>query len=328
MRILRIAIFCLAGLFSVAAFSQKATVKASLDTNAILIGQQFRLLINLNQDADVSVAWPAVENEMKFGVEWVENEKSDTTFSENKDRINFKRSYLLTVFDSGKYQIPALPFSISNGSSFDTLYTEPLYINVDRPQVDTTQEIRDIKGPMAIPFDWREVLPYVLLFFAVIGVLAVAVALLVRYIARKKRKSDNVPAYVPPSVPADERALAALQELGSRELWQRGNNKEYYTILTDILRVYIKDVYHVDAPEMLTEDIIGHLRFKDIHQGDKETLRSVLVLADMVKFAKVTPTATENTQALTEAEHFVKETARAIAEKNNIQPKKGGVDEH
>lgn len=330
---LRFIIGTICFLFTGISYAQKASVKASLDTNSIMIGQQFRLNLKVDQVANLSILWPAIGDSIGKGVEVVESVKTDTAFSENKERVTFNKEYILTSFDSGAYTIPALAFVATTGNVAETLWTNPLFVKVERPAVDTTKDIRDIKGPLEIPFDWREFIPHILIGFAALLLILLTIFIVRRAILRRRVAEANKPVYVAPPIPADEKALTALAQLQEKQLWQRGKNKEYHTELTDIIRWYIKESYDVDAPEMLSDEILQRLRFKEINGEHKQLLKVILELADMVKFAKVQPSEIENTESFEAATRFVKETTEALnlakkAQEAKKNEKKGGPNEH
>jgi hypothetical protein len=80
--------------------------------------------------------------------------------------------------------------------------------------------------------------------------------------------------------------LTALQ---GKALWQQGHIKEYQSSLTDIIRTYLKDRYGVEAMEMTTDELSQALRQTGFDQQYKDSLREILQVADLVKFAKATP---------------------------------------
>ncbi|WP_235921983.1 hypothetical protein [Flavobacterium phycosphaerae] len=86
-----------------------------------------------------------------------------------------------------------------------------------------------------------------------------------------------------------------LQQLERKELWQKGEIKNYYSELTDIARNYIEEEIHIPAMESTTSELIEGLRKAAKQQKLKlsnETvanLEKVLMQADLVKFAKVKP---------------------------------------
>ena len=308
-----------------AALAQGVKVSGSMDKNTIQIGQQFHLTLKVEQPANRVTLWPMWTDTITKGVEIVGIVKTDTAFSANKDKVTFTRDYLLTSFDSGGYTIPPIALMATTGRDTETAYTEPLFLAVGKPAVDTTKGIKDIKGPVEIPFDWREYLPYVLGAIGAV-ILLVAIIFMIVYIVRKRRaKRALVPEPTEPPIPPHIVALQALGELEQKQLWQQGKLKLYYTELTDILRDYIRDVYKINAPELLTEEIVQYLRFKNLTGEQKQAVRAILELADMVKFAKVAPTEIENRESLNVVTAFVQETAGNDGE--TPEKEKGGDHE-
>lgn len=317
---------CLAAL-SLNGMAQRIKASAGLDTHAIMIGQQFHLKLKVEQPANLQLLWPNWYDSIVKGVEIVEIVKTDTVFSANKDKITFTRDYLLTSFDSGGYTIPPIAVKGTTGRDTETVFTESLFIAVDKPAVDTSKGIRDIKGPVEIPFNWREYLPYILAAMGGVIVLTGIIWLIVYYVRKRRARRAAMPVPEAPPVPPHLIALQALEELGQKQLWQQGKTKQYYTELTDILRDYLRDVYQINAPEMLTDEIVQHMKFKHVTDAQRTVIRTVLELADMVKFAKVKSTDTENEQAYNATVGFVQETAGRDGSEKTAPKAKGGGDE-
>ena len=103
-------------------------------------------------------------------------------------------------------------------------------------------------------------------------------------------------------------ALQELDKLKTSKLWQKGQEKDYYTGLTDILREYIDGRFKIDAPEMISDDIIAAVHLATDTKSATDGLAQILKLADLVKFAKYTPFADENDLSLVNAYLFVNQT--------------------
>jgi hypothetical protein len=92
-----------------------------------------------------------------------------------------------------------------------------------------------------------------------------------------------------------EKATTLLQQLEIKELWQKGEIKDYYSELTDIARNYIEEEINIPAMESTTSELIDGLRKaakqKKLKLSNEtvENLEKVLKQADLVKFAKVKP---------------------------------------
>ena len=94
-----------------------------------------------------------------------------------------------------------------------------------------------------------------------------------------------------------------------QKLWQAGRVKEYHTQLTEILRTYIEDRFKRNALESTSSEIIDDLTgHPEITKEVLEKLRQLLVLADLVKFAKAMPLPAEHESCLDNGVEFVKAT--------------------
>ena len=174
-----------------------------------------------------------------------------------------------------------------------------------RQKVDTTQAIKPIIGPLKIPIGFREMLPWILAALAVILIVIAGI-----WYVRKRKKKEPVFRIKPKAVlPPHERALHELEKLRVKKLWQNGQVKEYHSELTEILRRYIEDRFAVPALEQTSAEIAASLtNHAGCPAGSLAELISLLVLADMVKFAKAKPLATENDASFTHAVEFVRAT--------------------
>jgi hypothetical protein len=106
--------------------------------------------------------------------------------------------------------------------------------------------------------------------------------------------------------PPHELALEKLDKLQEEQLWQKGQIKDYYSVLTYIAREYLENRYKVPALESTTGEILRRLTgFPDIDQDLLNTLRQILTSSDMVKFAKAEPAATFHTEALEKTRQFI-----------------------
>ena len=86
--------------------------------------------------------------------------------------------------------------------------------------------------------------------------------------------------------------------------------KEYHTELTDILRNYLEETYHIQSTEMTTDQTLDSFQSSLAYSEDNYAkLRQILQTADMVKFAKSEPLPYQHDLSMTQAVDFVKSTA-------------------
>ena len=298
--------------FSTSAQEIKAT--AILDSNTIKIGQQVKLKLSIQYKVDngkqIKIQWPEIADTLRKEVEVVGQSKLDTVVPDKNNPFQFIQSKTLyiTSFDSGYWAIAPLKFMV-NGDT-NGVYTEPLLLHVGGMSVDTTIAIKDIKPPFAQDYsfvDWLKDNMYV-----VWGTLiAILVIIIVIYLVRRFRKVEQPMVSVNvPKIPAHIIAYEKLEKLKGEKLWQEGKMKLYYSSLTDIVREYIENRFKIQALEQTTDEILYGFRNVAIDEESKTKLKQVLILSDLVKFAKEQPTPTENETCLENSYAFISGTKK------------------
>ena len=295
--------------------AQSITATATLDTNAILIGQQTKLTLRVEYKTDqgnIKISFPKIADTLIKEIEVVGKSKIENSIPDSSDMSVLAQSQtlIITSFDSGYYAIPPFQFSIG-GDSEKTIETEPILFSVNTVAIDTNIAIKDIKPPLEVPFNWKELLPYV---YGGIGILAIiaGLILLIRYFV-KNRKPKPIPQIVVPKIPAHVIAFDRLEKLKEAKLWQEGKLKEYHSELSDIIRQYIEYRFFINALEQVSDEIIYAFRTVDVSDELKAKLRQVLFLADLVKFAKEQPLPNENEMSWNYAHEFVSATKKEDA---------------
>jgi hypothetical protein len=292
-------------------FAQDVEVAAMMDTSKIRIGEQAKIDLYITYKADqkkIKIQWPRLSDSLRKEVDVVSVSKIDTMIPDkNKPgRVQQHQSVIVTSFDSGYWALQPFVFFVNNDSS-KPFFTQALLLEVQSVPVDTAEaSIRDIKAPLEEPFDWHEYLPYVYWGIAAL----VLVSLVVFLVYKFGKKGPEVVREVKPKEPPHVTALAALESIRQKKLWQEGRYKEYHTQISDTLRIYIEGRYGVTAMEHTSEEILKMMNSQVIDSVSKEKLRQVLTLADYVKFAKVTPIDVENEMSLANALDFVNGTKR------------------
>ena len=280
-------------------FAQAPQITATVDTSKILIGEQIRLDLKASYPKSFELSWPVFgERTGNFDIA----EKLPLERKVDEERIEEFQQLLITSFDTGWFVIEPFPFIYRNISSeqIDTIQTDPILIYVATVAVDTTAEIRPIKDILPVEDSWRNYLPYILAAVLVIMIILILIFLW----KRRKKKVLPTEDIQQPEIPIHLQVLKQLETLEQKKLWQKGQVKEYYSELTDIVRFYIEKRFRVPALEQTTEEIVSSLKVtKRIISLDQ--LYHILSLADLVKFAKFQPTSLNNEAVLAEAKEFI-----------------------
>ncbi len=287
---------------------QEIKLRTALEHDSIWLGDQIKLLMVVEQEAGSKVEFPHLSDSIQK-IEILKKSKIDTSKLEGT-RIQLKLSYLITCFDSGAHYIPSFYFKVKRGEQTDSIRSNDLTLIVKFPPVDLKRGPADIKKPFTAPITFKEIAPWLL------GIILIA-ALLFLVIYAISRRNKNRPLFQRPPKPKLPPHIIALQELDklkTEQLWQHEKVKDYYTRLTDIIRVYIEDRFEMPAMEQTTFEILtGFKSLKiQIDAGSVKELKEILELADLVKFAKLAPLPNENDLMLSNAYLFVKETTREV----------------
>lgn len=296
----------LSGWFASNVNAQTIVVEAKLDQQTIRIGDQTKLRLIVHQPLKEKVNFPKLADTLTGKVQIVSS-KLDTVIDQNAhNQLTVTQSYIITSFDQGTYTIP----SYSIGSAAGVLKTNELTLMVQTVQVDTTKAIYDIKQPLAVSYtfwDWlKDHWVWVALGLAVI----IAIIGIIWYL-KKRPKTVTIIKEIKPDIPAHIIALGKLQQLRDKKLYQQDAVKQYHSELSDIIREYLEKRYVIKTHEKTTDEIFAALKYMDIANEYRVKLSQVLILADLVKFAKEKPLPVDNELSMENALGFVLKTQLA-----------------
>jgi len=283
------------------------TPKLSNDTNNVLIGDRINLLLEFESNKKINLVMPAIPDSIG-AIEILRKFPVDTTSADNKYR--FTQRLVVTCFDSGAYVIPPFVFMYEK-PGFNTLFpasTDSIFLYFHTVEVDTSQAIKDIKGPLDEPITFEEYVGYILV---ALGIILISFA--VWYFWRKHKLRPTKPKFhYDPKIPADIFAKTELEKLEKEKLWQAGFVKQYYSRLTDILRLYIQRQLNFQALEMTTDEILNTIKNERIAHNNIAILEFILRVADLVKFAKSIPLPDENGRCMSDAYQIVENIANEL----------------
>lgn len=208
--------------------------------------------------------------------------------------------FVLTSFKAGKTELLSveIPYIVNGDSKFVKTTAVPVEIkSVMDPQKPST-DIADIKGI----FVYGHGISWYLTVLLILILLAAAGYFIYLYIKKKNRKPSQEEIIM--SIPPKEYAINQLEKLKEENLIEKGQIKEYYDKLSDILRFYVSRVYKIDGMEKTTNELY-HL-LKNYAPADfNRDLKQYLITCDFVKFAKVVPSQQDMQDDFTKAKGFV-----------------------
>ena len=281
-----LAVLVLAAGAPAAAQAQQSAVPApssmttTLDTTRITVGDRLRLDVRIRHPANAAVSWPD-------SLELAPFELLDVAIPPARrqgDVAVSSATFSLTAFELGELELPSFQVTVLHPQGREeVLETDRYGVEVMSVGVEEGSDIREIRGPLAIPVGVLTLLAWL--------VALVLVGAAVYAVVRRRRggASDGKVRVGPPPRPPHEVALEALDELEASGLLARGEVKEFHIRVSEILRRYIEDRFRVPALEMTTWEVLGGLQSIGIHQEIRTDLRRFLDQCDLVKFAKATP---------------------------------------
>ena len=138
-----------------------------------------------------------------------------------------------------------------------------------------TNDIRGIQPPVRIPGEWD----WLWWLFAGVFLLGGIVG----FVLWRRRPT---PVVLPPSVPPHVRAKQRLAEA----LLLISDPDKFCTAVSNTLRLYLEERFHLRAPERTTEEFLVELQGSAaLNPEQKRSLQSFLQSCDLVKFARLEP---------------------------------------
>ena len=289
------------------AMSAKMSIKATVDSSQITMGQQTAVKLDIldsqNSPAQLIVDKAAFPQEVEI-VDWVNGDTTDL----GNGLVEMKRALVIQSFDSGVYVIP--PFLMVNGP--DTVRSNELTLKVNPVAVSEMKDINPLAPTAEFHSKWYDWLPDWLTeywLWYLFGIIVIAAGICAYLIATKKVTVNILPQKK--RLPPDRIAVDRLNALKEEQLWERGQEKEYYTQLIDILREYLQERFGINAMEMTSSQILKALRANEETRMPHDYMKKVVEIADYVKFAKVRPLPDDNVRSWQNAMQFVEETRPA-----------------
>ena len=281
--------------------AQTISVAAYSDTTDYLVGDFITYEIEVVTRKNVEVISPSLPDTL-IQLDLIDREEPVST--EDEKSKTTKYSFILAGYDSVRAVIPSLVISYrsADDTSYKKIITDSVVVNIHTVPVSTAEEIKDVKFPISIPYDWM----WLFLWVAVANILLAAGYYLYKKYKQKKAEKPVEKKII--TIPPHVKALAALDNLKSEQLWQKGFIKDYHSRISEIIRIYFEERFDLPAMEFTTSETIKHL--ESIKEKDiiLDITYSFLSNADLVKFAKFQPLETVNEEMMKQAKEIIQST--------------------
>jgi hypothetical protein len=309
--------------FFTATTQAQSTATLTADKASITVGDPVTLTVSVTHPEGSVVLFP--ELEATWGDFVVRSQSAAETVSNGDGSAVTSQQIDARLFAPGDFQTPPLTITLSDAAgNLSETTVDPLPLTVQSVLVEGDAELRDIKPQAELPLP--AVWPYV-----VGGLLAASAAgaFIIWWRRRGKAAVDN-------RLP-HEKALDALVMIDKQGYVANGRYKEQYAAVSDTLRVYFETITNVPFTDRTTTEIrqemeikrLGDWEINNLSISQSPNLFRLLEDADLVKFAKVTPSQHEAERLTQDARQLVlatkpQPTAEEINKKSGRKNKRGG----
>ncbi len=285
---------------STTGFSQQINV--TVPSDSLTVGDVFYYTITIKSPTPFDkVIFPDSSN-FSGDIEFLSSKHFK--ISENSDSSELS----LQFFAIEDITVPPLPIKIVANSDTTLLFTDPQKLSYKQTIASEEDPFNPLKPNFNFP---TAIWPYILGFL-----LLLAIVFFIWWKYFKDTELDHTEPFV---IPDFQNPLSELENILNRIKEEHTNTpqkdyKKFYSELGDALRWYIEELYKIPALESTTREVI---RYMDAFGVDVEMVkhtRIVLNEADMIKFAKFTPTLDQSWKAYHEGYSFL-DRARIVDSK-------------
>ena len=243
-------------------------VRASIDRDSLLIGEQIELQLSASADPEALILFP--EGQTFYPLEVV-NESAIDTLSK-RPQLSLRKTYKITQFDAGDYLIAPQQITINR----NPYTTEAIPVRINDVVVDTTaQGLYDIKPLGQKVPEPKSYWPYVLIAALVASGLYV-------YFKRSREKKRVISPF--------EEAVSSIDRLKQIEVVEAAS---IYYSATSIFKTYLNRRLSLSTEQRTSKELIGLLdslgQNEPYYQQTQEQqtgLKELLNRAELYKFAK------------------------------------------
>jgi hypothetical protein len=292
-------------------------VKAASDHPQITLGESFNYVIEVVHDsADTYALPPALATALGKGSLELRGEPTVTRATDPQKPSVAKTTLRVPLADvaSMKPSLPALELEVQGPSGARVLHlpeqaltVESLVAKEGEPNAEHAHH-----GPK--PPEQIKVRSYLWLWL-LLGIGAVAAAIYAFQKLRKKQAEKA--AEPPPPERADHEAQRRLLDLRHRAPWSSGDGRGAIFELSEIVRTYLGKALHFNATDLTSEELVVALGQRNPPGLNLTRFAEQVRWEDLVKFAKVEPTAQECLGSLDEMGDLIEQTrARLEAQRH------------
>jgi hypothetical protein len=203
--------------------------------------------------------------------------------------IHHRARVIIAIYRTGRFTFPSIPVKIKVAGGKDTIVSSPpVDIQIQSVLAEKNPALRDLKKQAEIPEPTRWLLW---------GILALSTCVLCAILWHFWRRQRRKPVALTPAQRQDLLELAEndLRNLLAQGFPESGKEKQFYVLLSDIIKRILNAGYGIHTAEQTTSEIMEALNRNTIPGSEEEKkIESFLLRCDVVKFAKYVPSVNEH----------------------------------
>jgi hypothetical protein len=279
------------------------TVAARLQApDKVHVGDAITLVVTAISRRNAPVNLPSALDLGAFSV--LDHKDSEQDLGDGRLRHEF--TITIAAYEPGEKEVPAVEVTyLGKSGDVRTARTSALPVKITSVIANEPEPaLKDATGPVAVLEENR------ILIYGGAGLLAAALGALVTWLVVRRLRARVVVRPGPPARPAHEIALEKLDRLGQYGFLENADNRPFYFAVSEVIREYLGARFGFDSLELTTDELVDELRRSagrelGIFGGE---IQGWLAACDLVKFAKISPSATEARGSLETALRIVTST--------------------
>jgi hypothetical protein len=227
--------------------------------------------------------------------------------------IHHRARVVIALYRTGKFTFPSIPVKIKTaGGKETTVSSPPVDIQIQSVLAEKNPALRDLKKQAEIPEPTRW-----LLWGIVVLSICVLCAIFWHFWRRRRRKPVAL-------TPAQRQDLLELAEIDLRNLLaqgfpESGKEKQFYVLLSDIIKRILSAGYGIHTAEQTTSEIMEALNRKTVPGSEEaKKIESFLLRCDVVKFAKYVPSGNEHASATEDALRILAGVKESVSSQQSL----------
>ncbi len=222
-------------------------------------------------------------------------------------KAHHRARIVVTIYKTGKFTFPSIPVKIRTAGGNEIAGASPtVELEIQSVLTGNNPALKDLKKQAGIQeyTQWR--------LWAMLAVAACLLCVLIWYLLRQRRRR---PVPLTPAQMQDQLEMAEtdLHNLLAQGFPGKGEEKQFYVRLSDILKRILGAGYGIHTAERTTSEIMEALDRNSIPRPEeKRRIESFLFRCDIVKFAKYMPSFDEHAGIGDDALHILATVKEAV----------------